>query len=155
MLVAGAGVNGTPPPATVVIREICAWHRAGSAANAAAMRTEGLIIYSPAIILVLTGNLAALEGFQLFQRARPVLAQQTREAAIRQHLAARLAARTIVGFIAGITNALHLLAASRAWSPVAPMHRHPVAESGHLLREFLAGFGAQPVDTKSTRLKSN
>src|ERR1039457_732200 len=110
------------------------------------MRTEGLIIYSPAIILVLTGNLAALEGFQLLQRARPVLAEQARKAAIRQHLAARLAARTIVCFIAAVANALHLLAASRAWLPIAPVHGHPVAERGHLLREFLPGFGAQPVE---------
>src|ERR1022692_207929 len=108
------------------------------------MRTEGLIIYSPAIILVLTGNLAALEGFQLLQRARPLLSQQPRESPVRQYLAARLAARTVVGFIAGITNAQHLLAASRAWLPIAPVHGHPVAERGHLLREFLPGFGAQP-----------
>src|ERR1017187_4595660 len=146
MLVAGAGVNGTPPPATVVIRYRCAWHRAGSAANAAAMRTEGLIIYSPAIILVLTGNLAALEGFQLLQRARPVLAEQARETPVRQHLAARLAARTIVGLIAGVANAQHFFATSRTGLAVAPMHGHPIAESGHLLREFLAGFGAQPVE---------
>src|ERR1039457_6262981 len=86
------------------------------------MRTEGLIIYSPAIILVLTGNLAALEGFQLLQRARPLLSQQPRESPVRQYLAARLAARTVVGFIAGITNAQHLLAASRAWLPIAPVH---------------------------------
>src|ERR1035441_11067304 len=110
------------------------------------MRTEGLIIYSPAIILVLTGNLAALEGFQLFQRARPVLAEQARKAPVRQYFAACLAARTVVGFIAGITNAQHLLAASRAWLPIAPVHGHPVAERGHLLREFLPGFGAQPVE---------
>src|ERR1039457_4254140 len=110
------------------------------------MRTEGLIIYSPAIILVLTGNLAALEGFQLLQRARPVLAEQARETPVRQHLPARLAARTIVGFIAGITNALHLLAASRAWPPVAPMHRHPVAESGLLRRNFRVDSGPLVIE---------
>src|ERR1035438_8876321 len=80
--------------------------------------------------------LAALQGFQFLQRARPVLAEQTREAAVRQHLPPFLAARTIVGFVAGIADALDFLAAARARLAVAPMHGHPFAERGHLLRNF-------------------
>ena len=52
----------------------------------------------------------ALQRFQLFERARPILAQQPRQTPVGQQLAAGLAAQAVVGLIGRITNALHRFA---------------------------------------------
>jgi hypothetical protein len=56
----------------------------------------------------------ALQGLEFIQGARPIRAQQPRQSPIRKHPALGLAPRAIIGFIVGIADALHRLAASRA-----------------------------------------
>src|ERR1700677_1201731 len=87
----------------------------------------------PAVAAFLNPCLASLQRLQLIQRARPVLAQQPRQAAVGQHLAPCLAARAIVGFVVGVANPLHLFAAARARlvelsmdGELRPKRRHPL-----------------------------
>src|ERR1035438_6508175 len=89
--------------------------------------------------------LPLLECFQLLQGARPVLAEQPRERPVRQKPAAGLARRTIVGFVAGVTDALDPAAAPGAGLAVLSMGGHLRAERRHLFRELALRLGAQPV----------
>ena len=51
----------------------------------------------------------------------------------------------VVGLVLGVDDALHRRAAVGAGLAEAAVHRHPVAEGRHLLREAVAGLGAQPL----------
>src|ERR1700733_3396374 len=93
-----------------------------------------------------------LERLQFIQGPRPVGAQQPRQGPIREHPAARLALRAVIGFVVGVADALHRLATSRARQPIAPMHRHVFTKCGHFFRKALARLHAQPVDPESQRL---
>src|ERR1019366_8483108 len=89
--------------------------------------------------------LPLLEGFQFLRSARPVLAEQPRERPVRQQPAAGLARRTIVGFVAGVTDALDPAAAAGTGMTVLSMGGHLRAERRHLFRELSLRLGAQPV----------
>jgi len=74
------------------------------------------------------GESAALECFEFIEGARPVGAEQAGEAAVGQHLAARLAAGAVVGFVVGIADALDHLSAARAGLVEAAVDRHSGAK---------------------------
>src|ERR1700733_3620678 len=95
---------------------------------------------------------APLQRLQFIQRPRPIGAKQPRQGPIREHPAARLALRAIIGFVVGIANALHRLAAARARQPIAPMHRHVFTKRGHLFGKGLTRLRAQPLDPDPQRL---
>src|SRR5216110_1527013 len=77
---------------------------------------------------------------KFFDRLRPIFAQQTRECAISEKLAARLTRGTVVRFVRSVANALHFLPAARARFLVTPMHGHPTAKRSDFFGERVAGF---------------
>src|ERR1700722_3827984 len=87
-------------------------------------------------------RLFALQRFQLFERARPVVAEKTREAAIGEEFTAGLAFGAVVGFFVGVADALNFLAAARAGLAEFSVRSHFGAERGHFLRKILRSFGA-------------
>src|SRR5882724_4005680 len=88
---------------------------------------------------------APLERFQFVQRAWPIGAQQSRQTAIRENLAARLAAGAIIRLFISVADAQHFFTAPWAWLAIAAVHRHAFAESRHLLWKFPLRCGQQPV----------
>src|SRR5437016_12875607 len=77
-------------------------------------------------------RLPVFQRFQLLQRPRPILVQQSRQAAVREHSAAGLAYGTVIGFVGRVANALHLRAATWARLPVLAMHGHLRPEGRNL-----------------------
>src|SRR5437868_2512032 len=73
----------------------------------------------------------------------PVVLEQARQRAVGQQLAASLAARTIVGFILGVTDALNGCATYRAGLAIASMNRHACVKGGDFLGEGVRGFCTQ------------
>jgi uncharacterized protein (TIGR00369 family) len=83
--------------------------------------------------------------FQLFRRARPVLAQQAAERPVCQQFPRGLAMRAIVGFICGVADALDLGPTVRAGLAVAAVDRHVIAKCGDFFRKLVAGVPPQIV----------
>src|SRR5207249_4175194 len=77
--------------------------------------------------------------------------EEPRQGAVREELAARLAARAVVAFVLGVDDALHGGVAYGTGLAVAPVDRHAVAKGSDFLRETLAGFGAQDVRPAAKR----
>src|SRR5882762_11993280 len=67
---------------------------------------------------------------ELVDRARPARLEQAREGAVGEDLAAGLAARTVVGLVLGVHDALHRRAAHRAGFAKSSVHRHALAKGG-------------------------
>src|SRR5437016_10917425 len=80
---------------------------------------------------------------ELFRGFRPVFAQQPRQGAIGEELSASLTRWTIVSFVRGVANALHLAAAAGARFFVATMYCHAGAKCRYLFRKFVTRFFAQ------------
>src|SRR5882762_2260284 len=89
--------------------------------------------------------LTPLESFQLLQGTWPIGAQQSRQTAICENLAARLAPGTIIRLFVSVADAQNLFPAPWAWFAVAAVHSHAFAEGGDLLRKFVLRLGQQPV----------
>src|SRR5215468_7770017 len=96
--------------------------------------------------------LAALEGFELVEAAGPVGAQEAGQGAIGEEFSAGLAARAVVGFVVGVTNALNLIATPWAGLAIATMDGHAFAECSDLLRESRLCLGLQAIDPELERL---
>ena len=79
---------------------------------------------------------------ELLQRLRPVAAQQLRERAVGEELAARLAGRAVVRLVLRVDDPLDRRPADGTRLAVAAVHGHPLAERGHLLRESRAAASA-------------
>ena len=94
---------------------------------------------------------AALEGFELFEGAGPVGAEQAGEAAVGQDVAAGLAAGAVVGLVVGVANALDGIAAARAGLAELTVNGKLGAEGGYFFGEFISGFGLQPAYPLSQR----
>ncbi|SPE25976.1 hypothetical protein SBA2_270086 [Acidobacteriia bacterium SbA2] len=94
----------------------------------------------------------AAHTLELFERAGPVLLEQAGERAVRQQLAAGLAARAVVGLVVGVANAQHFGAAARARLAVPPVHGHGGAKCRHSFRETAAGFLSQSLGPIPERL---
>src|SRR5258708_6643231 len=90
-----------------------------------------------------------LRGAQLLKFLRglwPILFEQQRERAIRQELAARLAVRTIIRLVVGVTDALDLSTAFRARLAEFSMHCHLRAKRSHVSGKPVASFLPQNFD---------
>src|ERR1700732_4177078 len=96
-------------------------------------------------------SLAALEGFEFFQGARPVRSQQTRQTPIRKDLSASLAASAVVRFAVRVANAQNLVATPGARPTIAPMDRHTVAKRGDLFGKTGPRLGPQAVHPELER----
>ena len=90
-------------------------------------------------------TLTALQGFQFIERARPIGTKQTRKTSIREDFAAGLTAGTVIGFVIGVADPLHLLSAARTRKTEAPMHRHLPPERRNFFREGFSCFSHQSV----------
>jgi hypothetical protein len=60
-----------------------------------------------------------------------------------------LAGGAIVGFIAGVADALDFRSAARAGKLIASVNGHAFAEGGNFFWEFAGGFNAQPISPSS------
>ncbi len=122
----------SPPPPSHSLR----WKRFFTTTTAATFRDSRLPLLRSSgrrADAIFTG--APGHALQFVQRARPVFSQQARQTAVRQHAPFRLAASAVIGLIVCIADALDRIAAPRTWLPIAPMHRHLLAERGHLSQE--------------------
>jgi hypothetical protein len=91
-------------------------------------------------------SLAALQGFQFIQSARPVLSQEPGQAAIRENFSTCLALGTVIRFVVGIANTLNGLTASWAGLSEASMNCHVFPKRRDLLRKILICFLRKPVN---------
>src|ERR1019366_8406138 len=92
--------------------------------------------------------------FHLVQRLGPVFLHQSREPAIGEQLAARLAGWAVVRFVVRIADALDGSAAHGAWLAELAVHGHLGPKRCDLLRKLLAGRGSQardPLDERRAR----
>src|SRR5262245_34960062 len=83
----------------------------------------------------LTVGLPALE---LFERAGPVFTEQTRQCAIGEETAARLAPGTVIGFVGRVPDALDRRAAHRTRLAEAAVRGHALAKRRDLRRKRIA-----------------
>src|SRR6476646_4105217 len=90
--------------------------------------------------------LPPLERLELIQRSGPIRSEQAREAAIREQLAAGLAARAIVRLVVGVTDALNLFAAAGARLAISAVRGRAFAERSNFFREALESRGVEAVD---------
>src|SRR5579872_5576132 len=86
---------------------------------------------------------SGLPGLELFDRARPVILEEPRERAIREHAPTGLAARAVVGLILGIADTLHGRAADRAGLAEAAVNGHLRAKRSDFLRELITRLRPQ------------
>src|SRR5713101_7644510 len=87
----------------------------------------------------------------LFERARPVRAEETRERAVGQELAARLALRAVVGLVVGVADALDGGATVGAGLAVAAVDGHLGPEGRDALGEVASRLAAKPHDPVEER----
>src|SRR5260370_24189986 len=73
-------------------------------------------------------HLAAHEGLELLERARPVRPQEPRQTAIGKNLSASLASSTIIRFVVRVANPLNLFSTSWAGLAVASVNGHVLAK---------------------------
>jgi len=96
-------------------------------------------------------SLAAFEGFELFEGARPVRSQQTRQAPIRKDLSTGLAPSAVVRFVVRVANAQNLVATPGARLAIASMDRHTFAKCGDLFWKTSLRLGSQAVHPELER----
>src|SRR5580692_1254379 len=88
---------------------------------------------------------AALEGFEFVEGARPVGAEQPRQAAVGEDFAACLAGGTVVGFVVGVSNTLNGRAATRAGLAEAAVDCHFRTECSDAFGKLFSGLGGEAV----------
>src|SRR4051812_37453213 len=82
---------------------------------------------------------------QFFHSLRPILFEKLRKGAVGKQFASSLAARTVIRFIIGISDALNSGATVRTWLAKPAMHRHSVSKCGHPFRKSVARDSPQLV----------
>lgn len=85
------------------------------------------------------------EQFELVEGAGPVFAEEAGEGAVGEDSPTGLASRTVVGFVAGVTDALDFAAATRARFFITAVDGHVFTERGNFFGEFSSGFGAKVI----------
>jgi hypothetical protein len=85
------------------------------------------------------------EEVEFVERARPIFAEEAGECAVGEEFASGLARGAIVGFVAGITDALDFGATAWAGKFVSAMDCHAFAKGGYFLGELAGGFGAEAI----------
>src|SRR5258707_8389614 len=73
-------------------------------------------------------HLAAHEGLELLERARPVRSQEPGQTAIGKNFSASLASSTIIRFVVGVANPLNLFSTSGAGLAIASVNGHVLAK---------------------------
>src|SRR5690242_18760441 len=89
--------------------------------------------------------------FQLLQRSRPVILEQSTQRSVGEDFAVRLTAGTVICLVLRIDDPLHGRTAPGAWLAETAVNRHAVAEGGHLFGEAIAHLPAQSVDPGQQR----
>jgi hypothetical protein len=73
-------------------------------------------------------NLSFLQGFEFIERARPICAEEAREAAVCEDFSVGLAVGAVVSLVVGVADALDGLATGGAGLAEAAMDGHVFAE---------------------------
>src|SRR5712664_1604940 len=73
-------------------------------------------------------HLAAHEGLEFLERARPVRSQEPGQTAIGKNFSASLASSTIIRFVVGVANPLNLFSTSGARLAIASVNGHVLAK---------------------------
>src|SRR5574342_851103 len=87
----------------------------------------------------------------LFERARPIRPEQSRERAVGEELAARLALRAVVGLVVRVADTLNWRAAVGARLAVAAVDGHLRPEGRDILGEVTARLVAKAHDPVKER----
>src|SRR5205823_9343570 len=90
--------------------------------------------------------------FQFFNRARPVIFQQTGKRPVGQQLSVGLAAWTVVSLVLGVHDALDERAADGAGLTVPAVNSHALTEGRHLFGKALANLPPEPLRPLEKRL---
>src|SRR5260370_40682461 len=77
-------------------------------------------------------HLAAHEGLELLERARPVRPQEPRQTAIGKNFSSRLASSTVVRFVVRVANPLNLFSTSWAGLAIPSVNPHVLAKRGYV-----------------------
>lgn len=85
------------------------------------------------------------EQVEFVEGAGPVFAEEAGEGAVGEEFAGGLAGGAVVGFVAGVADALDFCAAAGAGKFVATVDGHAFAEGGDFFGEFTSGFGAEVI----------
>ena len=85
------------------------------------------------------------EEGEFVKGARPVFAEETGEGAVGEEFASGLAGGAVVGFVAGVADALDFCAATRARLFIAAVDGHAFAERSDFFRKFAGGVGAEAI----------
>src|SRR6516162_8929787 len=104
------------------------------------LAAQGYVLAKP-----LGSHSTAFQRLELVEGARPVLAQQARERAVGQELAAGLARRAVICFVGCVADPLDLGTAARAGLAVSPVNGHPLAKCCDFFGEPAAGLGAETI----------
>ena len=106
---------------------------------------EVLLVGNPHSFRIIACRSAALEGFEFVEGTRPVGAEQPRQAAIGEELAAGLAGGAVVGFVVGVSNTLNGRAAPRAGLAEAAVNCHFRTECSDAFGKLFPGLGDEAV----------
>src|SRR5438067_73596 len=110
--------------------------------------------HRPPTEMLTTSDASTSAPRQFVDRLRPILFEQARQRAVGEQLTVGLAARTIVGLVVGVADALDGRAADGARFSKFSVHGHLIAERGDLRREIAGRFRSQtigPFDEHYTR----
>ncbi len=92
--------------------------------------------------------------FKFIDGLGPVSLEQTGQSTVGQQLAAGLAGRAIIGFVAGVANSLDRRVAIRTWFLITAMHGHLRSKCSYFGGEMLSGLGGkflQPIPQSTLR----
>src|SRR5229473_1146392 len=90
-------------------------------------------------------HLAAHEGLELLERARPVRSQEPGQTAIGKNFSASLASSTIIRFVVGVANPLNLFSTSGAGLAIASVNGHILAKRSDVFGKATFCLSAQAV----------
>src|SRR6266851_3339778 len=90
-------------------------------------------------------HLAAHEGLELLERARPVRSQEPGQTAIGKNFSSRLASSTVIRFVVRVANPLNLFSTSWAGLAVASVNGHVLAKRSDVFGKATFCLPAQAV----------
>src|SRR5205085_859590 len=101
--------------------------------------------HRPPTEMLTTSEASTSAPRQFVDRLRPILFEQARQRAVDEQLTVGLAARTIVGLVVGVADALDGRAADGARFSKFSVHGHLIAERGDLRREIAGRLRSQTI----------
>src|SRR5258708_34726877 len=90
-------------------------------------------------------SVAAHEGIEFLERARPVRSQEPGQTAIGKNFSASLASSTIIRFVVGVANPLNLFSTSGAGLAIASVNGHVLAKRSDVFGKATFCLSAQAV----------